>query len=629
MKKKMSLICLQIDLARQKESISYVKEYLDNAKRWGYNAVLLYLENAVRTPSTSFFSEEDTYSMAEMGEIVAHAKSLSLQLIPAFENLGHLEKFFAYPALQDFAELHDGEQGRGFSREPYGNCGCVCSPRLYEVMNTYIAEVSSLFDGEYIHMGLDEPFDFAVCQQCREKLASGVSKADMFYEHVMKSYALVKSLGKCMMMWDDFFEYADIVEKLPRDIIFCNWNYSFVGVEPSGHWTNRIKKDWFRLYEKLGFEYLLCVYAHRSSATYNVDSFTRYASKYNPLGGLCTVWERSTSLYLNAYPFMAYTAKLWQGQVCDEEEKLAIYEAEIGDRELARLVLSLNVPAFYGEYTDVGNMSEHDYFLRRSQTATIAYAVEKMRPLLCSDVSVEIFNNVYEHWLELRLAALGVEIFNQIEEGRREPASLLREIDEIAAGYEEIEGAVRRLWEKYRKGIASANGALDKKYAGKKASLAALRERLLQEEKSGVFYLDTMLHDGYCTVRGEIRAKYEGEEKARTLYNGGMKPSYTGYEVGGVYGFRFRMEDKKLDYALLSVYGEGALYPLHLRYLAGGTLYEVERVEVVEGKVLQEENLRFNDTRFAQMGYDDGVAHFNDLELAKQRHTVRVYFKAF
>lgn len=58
----MELICLQIDLARQKETLAYVKRYIDLAKKCGYNALIMYLENAVRTEDTAFFSEQESYS---------------------------------------------------------------------------------------------------------------------------------------------------------------------------------------------------------------------------------------------------------------------------------------------------------------------------------------------------------------------------------------------------------------------------------------------------------------------------------------------------------------------------------------------------------------------------------------
>ena len=62
----MQLICLQIDLARQKENVEYIKSYIDLAKDNGYNSVLVYLENAVRTKDTQYFNKEETYSEEEI-----------------------------------------------------------------------------------------------------------------------------------------------------------------------------------------------------------------------------------------------------------------------------------------------------------------------------------------------------------------------------------------------------------------------------------------------------------------------------------------------------------------------------------------------------------------------------------
>ncbi len=625
---KMFLICLQLDLARQKENIEYIKSYFENAKRWGYNTIVLYLENIVCTPSTDFFSKETTYSMEEMAEIVTFAKEIGLGVIPAFENLSHLEKFFAYPQLRDLAEWQgDSEQGRGFFNAPYANCGCVSNERLYQTLDEYITEVSSLFDGEYIHMGLDEPFDFAVCDKCKQRLQNGESKADMFYRHVMHCYELSKKLGKRMMMWDDFFEYADIVERLPRDIILCNWNYSFVGVEPSGHWTNRIKKDWFRIYDKLGFSYMFCMYAHGASSTYNLRSFTKYAEKYNPIGGLCTAWERADGFYLGSYPIMAFSAKLWRGQVRDEKDIVDIYEQEIGNRELARLTLSLQIPAFYGNYINVDTACENEYFIKYGQQASLSYAVEQMRRYLCSDVARDIYNCAYQYLLDLKLSALGEDIFNQIEGGEENNFKLLQKLEEIEKGFDEIERDSHIFWEKYRKGVQSANNALEQKFASKKSLIERIRKSLSQGEKRGVFYFDTMLHDGYCTVRAELKVKYVGEEEETILYNGALKPSFAGYECGGCQGFRFQMKDENIDYALLSVYGEGGLYPLHARYLAEGELYLADSVERVSGKIVNESNLLTDDTQFAEMGNNDGRAHFNDIALCKERHTVKIKFR--
>ena len=58
------MIALQIDLARQKEKIDYVKSYVDMAKKYGYNTVFLYLETCVRTEDTPHFDETETFGTA-------------------------------------------------------------------------------------------------------------------------------------------------------------------------------------------------------------------------------------------------------------------------------------------------------------------------------------------------------------------------------------------------------------------------------------------------------------------------------------------------------------------------------------------------------------------------------------
>ena len=147
----MKLICLQIDLARQKERVDYVKSYMDFAVENGYNSVLLYLENVVRTPSTEYFDKEDTYSMEEMAEIIAYGTAKGLDVIPAFENLGHLEKFFEYPEWESLSECEDtSKEGRGFEKLKRGSCGCVSNPDLYSRFDAYIKEVGNLFPSQYI-----------------------------------------------------------------------------------------------------------------------------------------------------------------------------------------------------------------------------------------------------------------------------------------------------------------------------------------------------------------------------------------------------------------------------------------------------------------------------------------------
>lgn len=626
---KLELRCLQLDLARQKESVDFIEEYMRFAAENGYNALVLYLENAVRTQCTSFFSEEETYSEEEIRHIVAYGQSLGLDVIPALENLGHLEKFFLYPQLESLAEIDEISQGRGFDNFPHGACGCITNPALLKFTDKYIREVCALFNSGYVHMGLDEPFDLAVCDRCKTVIASGTSKADLFLNHILHTYELCKSMGKTMMMWDDFFEYADIVERLPRDIILCNWNYVFVGDEPQGHWINRIKKDWFSLYDKLGFRYLFCVYAHRASSAYNVDTFTAYAEKYSPMGAIMTSWRRSDSFYQGAFPQIAYAGAKWSGKVNTLQDRIQAYATVLdGNEEVAKFLLSLNILEI-GGFSDVTSVCENDCMLKLMYRDMLCNALERLRGFITlaegntKDILTDIYDYIYEIYLTAQLHKLGVDIFDGYETVSCRQEEFESRLNAIRNGYKEIESNARVLWAKYRKGIVSCRNAFEKKYASIYEKLDCI-DNSFKKNVDCVLYADIMLHDPYPTVHNEITAVYEDGSEER-IYTGSLKPSFAQFEIGGCYGYRFAMKraPEKIRFA---VWGEGAIYPLHFRYVSGGEKYVAAGVTVIAGKVKDVQNILCEDTQFAAMGENDGVKHFNDISLSKLRHEIEISF---
>lgn len=65
--------------------------------------------------------------------------------------------------------------------------------------------------------------------------------------------------------------------------------------------------------------------------------------------------------------------------------------------------------------------------------------------------------------------------------------------------------------------------------------------------------------------------------------------------------------------------GESALYPMHFRHAARDEKQTACRVENAN-------NILYNDTRFAAMGYEDGIEQFNNIELSKQQSVIKVFF---
>lgn len=619
---------LQIDLARQKERVDYVKSYFDLAKKSDYNYVVLYLENVIRTPDTEFFDKEETYSMAEMKEMVDYAKSLGLGVIPVFENLPHIEKFLKYKELEYLSEHYDEKtKTRGYYPFRH-NIGCTSNPKLYEFFDKYITDCMTLFsDSEYVMIDNDELFDFAVCDKCRERIKNGETKKDMFYKHIMHTYELVKGMNKKLVIADDFFEYLDISEELPRDIIMFTWSYGFVSGEISGHWTSKRKKDWFKHYDKLGISYMYAVYAHRGSSVYNTDSFTKFAEKYHPIGGVCTSWKKADSFYQGSYPFVYYTGKMWNGKINTEQDRIdAIAKLLDGNEELAKLLLSNTIGGSGGNFNftervENGTLGNYSYLNR---TKYFLNELKSYLPKLkgeAKDILLDIYDFCFEAYLSAQCIPLGNDVFDSYEKGES-TKKYIEKVDELIEGVKELQDNADYLWKKYKDGIVSYENALQNKYANKLKALEKAKERLSENVKYGTLTVESMLYDIYGTPRTKITVHYVDGEK-QTVVNGQVKPS-----LGeAMFSTRYKIANKKIEKIEFTAYGEGATYPIYFYYVVDGEKYVVESVKYIEGTCKDIENIIDNDSKCAKLGIEDGLVCFNDIDKTFEMNTVEIYFK--
>lgn len=631
----MKMIALQIDLARQKEKIDYVKSYVDMAKKYGYNTVFLYLETCVRTEDTPHFDETETYSLAEMKEIVDYIETSGLTAIPAFENFYHVEKLLFYKEFAHLAEFSDEKtQGRGWAPAiyPRGAVGCTSNPGLNEFFDKYISDVTSLFHSDYINMGLDEIFEFGECPACKERIKNGETKKDIFLKQVLHDYELAKKLGKRMMMWDDFFEYYDILPDLPKDILLGHWNYNFIGSETKGHWTGRVRKDWLSIYDELGFEYFCCVWGRQTSAAYNLETLTDYALKHSPVGMLMTEWECSDSFYLGSYPVIAYAAKLWNGEIKSEDDAINVYAEALGDRLTAREVYCDPIVNDVLYNLSVGKIAEDDNLVKLTERRFAEKLVDGLKGSLknakgeAADVLTDIFDSDYERLLKMRLHYLGKEIFDGYETGRKDFSSVCKKLDEIEKGFLKINENADKLWKKYRDGIKSAKGQFENTKNYRMSLCKSVKEQIKENIGCGVLYLDMVTPDAFSSPKIRVRVKYSGEKEEMPEYAGAIKPGLVTFDVGGTHTFRIAIKNKPVEYVTLSCVGEGSLFTSSLRLLTNGKKLEVTAVEKLGGRVINENALLTSDVTFCEYGYDDGAEHLNDVTLARKESGVKVFF---
>lgn len=139
------------------------------------------------------------YTKDDMRDIVAHAASRHITVLPEVEFPGHSEEvLFAYPELS-------------CSGIPYKDGDfCVGNPQSFVFMEDVLSEMIDLFPSEYIHIGGDEAGKQAwkSCPKCqalmKEKGMKSIDELQSYMIHRAEEFLISK--GRKLIGWDEILE---------------------------------------------------------------------------------------------------------------------------------------------------------------------------------------------------------------------------------------------------------------------------------------------------------------------------------------------------------------------------------------------------------------------------------------
>src|SRR5690606_38087340 len=106
-------------------------------------------------------------------------------------------------------------------------------PATREILAKLLEETMRVFDGPYVHVGLDEA-NIGQHPATKQALLDR-GRAAVVADHVRFLHSIVTARGRRMMMWaDDVLGEGTegqrhdraLAPLLPRDIVMCNWQYA-------------------------------------------------------------------------------------------------------------------------------------------------------------------------------------------------------------------------------------------------------------------------------------------------------------------------------------------------------------------------------------------------------------------
>ncbi len=612
----------QLDLARQKENPEFIKSFIDFIAQYNYNTLVLYLEGKVRTKTFPYPSPDESYTPEEMKDVVSYAGKKKIDVIPVVPNLGHTEHFLKYPQLKQLAELREGIPGR-FSSDIMQVCPSL--NETYQFFESYYAEVAEIFPSEYFHVGCDESFDMGYCPLCRER-AKKSGEHSLFSEHLIRTHRFVTGkLKKRMMMWDDLFEaYPESLKAIPRDIIMCSWFYDPVFNIPKSHFFNRSSDDTLRIYDRMGFSYLICP---KEQVT-NILSCTDYARHYKPMGGIVTSWEKSRFFLYRGYPAFAFAGLLWSTEQDENSIMKKVCRTLFGS-ESQSFVDAINLyarripcPKFSISNSFISGIPSLTDQIRQAETQLLSDMLKNVKGTgnttgirVLEDIRVDLDEEMVNHSLR-----------NMVPQFYKTSVSSSKQ-DKLEKS---IAGAVKKLrvlakrraqhWRQWRKGVSPDNASA---YLNRSADSY---ERLLTAKRAPkLLNIYGFLPDMYAAPMTKIFLWDAKKGLWQEVFKGSMKPrmgSETYYQIS-VPVFK-TMVFSKVRIDVWNYGGQGFRF---LELLTKEGRFIPEKVEGTSGIVRDPEHIIPDDYRWTYMGETDVYKTYHNRTMAAAVHSITLSLK--
>ncbi|XP_026729051.1 hexosaminidase D-like [Trichoplusia ni] len=201
---------VHLDLKGAPLKIPYLEKVLLAAKSWGATGVLLewedtfpYSSNLAAIGSLSNSGGDGLYSMAEVQHILQFAKTHQLEAIQLIQTIGHMEFVLKHPVYRGLREI---------DRSPA--VMCPSKPQSQVLVRDMIMQALEVQpDATYFHIGADEVWHTAVCDDCQARAVSHKHKAASLYlEHIRDLTLFIKEKRPdlIVLMWDDMLRSINV-----------------------------------------------------------------------------------------------------------------------------------------------------------------------------------------------------------------------------------------------------------------------------------------------------------------------------------------------------------------------------------------------------------------------------------
>jgi hypothetical protein len=277
-----------LDISRDRvPKLETLKQLVKLLAELKYNQLQLYIEHTFAYEKhEKVWKEYSPLTHQEVLELDKFCKEYFMELVPAQNTFGHMEKWLMHDEYKHLAECPNGfvlpwgEFSGPFSLSP-------AVPESLEFVESLLDELLPHFSSSKVNIGGDETFD--LCLGRSKQLCEKNGKGRVYLNFLIGIYNILKKYGKTMMFWGDIIKnYPDLVEEIPEDAIALIWGYE----------ENHPFEKECELFSSKGIPFYVCpgtsswnsFVGRVDNALGNIKNAIYSGQKHGSLGFLLTDW---------------------------------------------------------------------------------------------------------------------------------------------------------------------------------------------------------------------------------------------------------------------------------------------------------------------------------------------------
>lgn len=214
------------------------------------------------------------FTRQELETLQNYAAKYHVQIIPAFETLGHQENILLNPKYVKYSEYPGSAS---FSTQ---------DPGAYDFVDTLISDMLPVFHSKYFSMGGDESFDVGLGASKQAVERYGLATINARY--YQKIYKFLHQHHKTVIMYGDMLLRDPLaLSQIPKDLIVMDWHY---GSDDNFSSTETFANAHQPFIVSPGINDWSAIYPRQSAAWVNIYNLTLQGYKNGAIGSINSSW---------------------------------------------------------------------------------------------------------------------------------------------------------------------------------------------------------------------------------------------------------------------------------------------------------------------------------------------------